>query len=327
MEPLLSVRHLVKTFDVGRKWFGKTRQVHAVNDISFDIKPGETFSLVGESGCGKSTTGKLINRLITPNSGEIWFEGKEISKVGEKNMRLLRSNMQMIFQDPNGSLNPRMRIEDIVSEPLLVHTELSAEQRMEKVGELLENVGLNANYTKRFPFEFSGGQRQRIGIARAISVRPKLIIADEPVSALDVSIQAQVLNILQSLQKKYQLTYLFISHDLSVVEMISDRIAVMYLGTIVETAEKNELYANPLHPYTRALLSAIPIPDPKAKKDRIILKGDIPSAVEIPSGCPFHTRCPIATEKCKLEKPVPKTFNLNHIVSCHYVERNTVDVF
>lgn len=318
MEPLLSIRHLVKTFDTEKKLFRKKHQVHAVNNISFDIQQGETFSIVGESGCGKSTTGKLINRLIKPDSGEIWFEGKEISKISQKDMRQFRSDMQMIFQDPNASLNPRMRIEDIVSEPLLVHTSLNAEQRMERVKNLLENVGLNANYARRFPFEFSGGQRQRIGIARAISVRPKLIIADEPVSALDVSIQAQVLNIMQNMQKKYQLTYLFISHDLSVVEMISDRIAVMYLGSIVEMADKAELYNNPLHPYTQALLSAVPIPDPKVKKKRIILKGDIPSTIDMPSGCLFHTRCPIATEKCSVERPTLKPFGKEHFVSCHY---------
>lgn len=318
MEHLLSVRHLIKSFDAGKMWFGKKRRVHAVNDVSFHIQAGETFAIVGESGCGKSTTGKLINRLIAPDSGEIWYEGKEISRMNQRDMRHLRKDMQMIFQDPNGSLNPRMRIEDIISEPLLVHTKMSAGQRTAAVEKLLTDVGLNPHYAKRFPFEFSGGQRQRIGIARAIAVHPKLIIADEPVSALDVSIQAQVLNILQNLQKEYQLAYLFISHDLSVVEMISDRVAVMYLGSIVETADKKELFANPLHPYTQALLSAVPIPDPMAKRNRMILKGDIPSTIDMPSGCPFHTRCPLATDKCQKEKPISKVINENHMVSCHY---------
>ena len=255
-EPLLSVKNMKKTFQANGGMFSKKKFVHAVNDVSFDIYPGETFSLVGESGCGKSTTGKLIDHLITPDSGEIWFEGKEISKLSEKEMRPLRSDIQMVFQDPYGSLNPRMKVQDLIGEPLLIHTNMSAGERLKKVHELLGTVGLSPSHGERYPHEFSGGQRQRIGIARALTVQPKLIIADEPVSALDVSIQAQVLNLLHQLQKDFNLTYLFISHDLSVVEMISDRIGVMYLGTIVETAPKKELYANPRHPYTRALLSA-----------------------------------------------------------------------
>ena len=266
-EALVSVKNISKTFAASKGMFAKKKFVHAVNDVSFDIMPGETFSLVGESGCGKSTTGKLIDHLITPDSGEIWFEGKEISKISQNEMRPLRADIQMVFQDPYGSLNPRMKVQDLIGEPLLIHTKMTAGERLKKVHELLNVVGLSASHGERYPHEFSGGQRQRIGIARALTVNPKLIIADEPVSALDVSIQAQVLNLLQQLQEEYNLTYLFISHDLSVVEMISDRIGVMYLGTIVETADKKELYAHPKHPYTRALLSAVPIPDPEKNQN------------------------------------------------------------
>ena len=319
-EPLVSVKNIKKTFAANKGMFGKKKFVHAVNDVSFDIMPGETFSLVGESGCGKSTTGKLIDHLLIPDSGEIWFEGKEISKISQNEMRPLRSDIQMVFQDPYGSLNPRMKVQDLIGEPLLIHTNMSAGERLKKVQELLQVVGLSPAHGERYPHEFSGGQRQRIGIARALTVQPKLIIADEPVSALDVSIQAQVLNLLQQLQEEFNLTYLFISHDLSVVEMISDRIGVMYLGTIVETAPKEELYANPRHPYTRALLSAVPIPDPEKEKDRIILKGDLPSPSNPPSGCLFHTRCAHCTEKCRTEKPEPKIVGDRHVVKCHYPE-------
>ena len=317
-EALVSVKNISKTFSANKGMFGKKKFVHAVNDVSFDIMPGETFSLVGESGCGKSTTGKLIDHLITPDTGEIWFEGKDISKISDNEMRPLRSDIQMVFQDPYGSLNPRMKVQDLIGEPLLIHTNMTAGERLKKVHELLGVVGLSPSHGERYPHEFSGGQRQRIGIARALTVQPKLIIADEPVSALDVSIQAQVLNLLQNLQKEYNLTYLFISHDLSVVEMISDRIGVMYLGTIVETAPKKELYANPRHPYTRALLSAVPIPDPDKKSKRIILQGDLPSPKNPPSGCLFHTRCPHYTEKCKTERPTPVEVAPGHIVKCHY---------
>ena len=315
-EALVSVKNISKTFSANKGMFGKKKFVHAVNDVSFDIMPGETFSLVGESGCGKSTTGKLIDHLITPDTGEIWFEGKDISKISDNEMRPLRSDIQMVFQDPYGSLNPRMKVQDLIGEPLLIN--MTAGERLKKVHELLGVVGLSPSHGERYPHEFSGGQRQRIGIARALTVQPKLIIADEPVSALDVSIQAQVLNLLQNLQKEYNLTYLFISHDLSVVEMISDRIGVMYLGTIVETAPKKELYANPRHPYTRALLSAVPIPDPDKKSKRIILQGDLPSPSNPPSGCLFHTRCPHCTEKCKTERPTPVEVAPGHIVKCHY---------
>ena len=317
-ETLVSVKNISKTFAASKGMFAKKKFVHAVNDVSFDIMPGETFSLVGESGCGKSTTGKLIDHLITPDSGEIWFEGKEISKISQNEMRPLRADIQMVFQDPYGSLNPRMKVQDLIGEPLLIHTKMTAGERLKKVHELLNVVGLSASHGERYPHEFSGGQRQRIGIARALTVNPKLIIADEPVSALDVSIQAQVLNLLQQLQEEYNLTYLFISHDLSVVEMISDRIGVMYLGTIVETADKKELYAHPKHPYTRALLSAVPIPDPEKKSKRIILQGDLPSPSNPPSGCLFHTRCPHCTEKCRTQRPEPVEVAPGHVVKCHY---------
>ena len=321
-EPLLSVKNLSKRFPVGKTFFGKPNKwVHAVNNVSFDIMPGETFSLVGESGCGKSTTSRLINRLITPDEGQIIFDGQDIAKISAKEMRPLRSKMQMVFQDPYGSLNPRMKVQDIIAEPLLVHTKLSPGERLKRVHELLEVVGLPATHGERYPHEFSGGQRQRIGIARALSVNPKLIMADEPVSALDVSIQAQVLNLLRDVQEQYNLTYLFISHDLAVVEMISDRIGVMYLGTIMEVAPNEELYSNPQHPSTQALLSAGPPPDPTIEKKHVLIEGDLPSPTNIPSGCPFHTRCPHATEKCSAEVPPTKEVKPGHFVNCHYPGR------
>lgn len=318
-EPLLSVKNLTKRFPVGKNFFGKANKfVHATNDVSFDVMPGETFSIVGESGCGKSTVSRLIDHLITPDSGEIWFEGKEISKLSEKEMRPIRQDIQMVFQDPYGSLNPRMKIQDIIGEPLLVHTKMSEGERLKRAYELLETVGLSAAHGERYPHEFSGGQRQRIGIARALAMHPKLIIADEPVSALDVSIQAQVLNLLRDLQEQYDLTYLFISHDLSVVEMISDRIAVMYLGSVMELAPNEELYSHPEHPYTQALLSAVPVPDPTVKKKHVLLKGDLPSNTKPPTGCLFHTRCPHCTEKCKTECPKMREIRPGHFVKCHY---------
>ena len=317
---LVSVKHAVKTFQANKGMFSGKKYVHAVNDVSFDIHEGETFSLVGESGCGKSTTGRLVNHILVPDSGEVWFDGKDISKYTEKEMRPLRKDIQMIFQDPYGALNPRIKIQDQIGEPLLIHTNMSAGERLKKVHELLEIVGMNPMHGERYPHEFSGGQLQRVGIARALTVNPKLIIADEPVSALDVSIQAQVLNLMQDLQEQYKLTYLFISHDLSVVEMISDRIGVMYLGTIVETAPKADLYAHPEHPYTQALLSAVPIADPTREKKRIILKGDLPSPVNPPKGCLFHTRCPHCTEKCKTERPEFKEISKGHFVKCHRVK-------
>ena len=318
-QPLLSVEHLSKKFPVSKNFFGRANKfVHAVNDVSFDIMPGETFSLVGESGCGKSTTARLINRLIKPDEGKIMFEGKDIAGLSDKEMRPLRSQMQMVFQDPYGSLNPRMKVQDIIGEPLLVHTDMSKGERLKKAQELLEVVGLSASHGERYPHEFSGGQRQRIGIARALSVNPRLIMADEPVSALDVSIQAQVLNLLRDVQEQYNLTYLFISHDLAVVEMISDRIGVMYLGTLMEVAPNEDLYGKPLHPYTQLLLSAVPIPDPTIEKKHVLIKGDLPSPTNIPSGCPFHTRCPRATEKCKTEVPAMNEFESGHFVKCHF---------
>ncbi len=319
-ETLVSVKNLIKTFEVKKGLWAKKKYVHAVNDVNFDIYRGETFSLVGESGCGKSTTGRLIDNLLTPDSGEIYFCDKKISNLNQNEMRPLRSDIQMIFQDPYGSLNPRIKIQDLIAEPLLIHTNMSAGERRKKVYELLEEVGLRASHADRYPHEFSGGQRQRIGIARALTVNPKLIIADEPVSALDVSIQAQVLNLLQSLQEKYRLTYLFISHDLSVVEMISDRIAVMYLGTIVEMADKKELYTNPKHPYTRALLSAVPIPDPNIKQKRILLKGDLPSTTNLPEGCLFNTRCEYCKDICKEKRPKETILYNKHIVKCHFAD-------
>ncbi len=319
MKPLVTVKNVVKKFPAGKSLFGKARFVHAVNDISFEIYPGETFSVVGESGCGKSTTGRLINRLMKPDSGEITFDDLNISNLSEREVRPLRKDMQMIFQDPSGSLNPRMRVEELVAEPLLVHTKMSSKERLQAARELLKIVGLNEKHARRWPHEFSGGQRQRIGIARALTVRPKLIIADEPVSSLDVSIQAQVLNLMQQLQKDYALTYLFISHDLSVVEMISDRIAVMYLGSIVEMAPKEMLYKNPMHPYTKALLSAVPIPDPTRQSERKILQGDIPSTVNLPVGCPFQTRCPKCADNCKAYKIPSFEPEPGHFVACLHI--------
>ncbi|MGE7822721.1 ABC transporter ATP-binding protein [Paenibacillus sp. NPDC093718] len=315
--PLLEVKNLQKSFTVKKGFFGTSKQLRAVDGISFSIHKGETFSLVGESGCGKSTTGRLVTRLLEPNSGEVLFNGTDISGYNENQMRPLRKDMQMVFQDPYASLNPRMKVKELVAEPLLIHTKLSTKERDKLACELLETVGLNSFHAERFAHEFSGGQRQRIGIARALSVRPNLIVADEPVSALDVSIQSQVLNLLQDLQEEYGLTYLFISHDLSVVEHISDRIGVMYLGALVETADKDTLYDRPLHPYTQALLSSVPVPDPKQKKERIILKGDLPSPVNPPTGCRFHTRCPSCMEVCKQITPVYREVEPGHQVACH----------
>ena len=318
MEKIVSLKNVSKTFPVGKSLLGKpTKFVHAVNNVSFDVYEGETFSIVGESGCGKSTTGRIINHLLVPESGEVWFTGKEISHISQDEMRPLRKDMQMIFQDPAGSLNPRMRVSELIEEPLLIHTEMNAEERAKVVSELLGIVGLSAKHAKRYPHEFSGGQKQRIGIARALTVNPKLVIADEPISALDVSIQAQVLNLLHRLQEEYKLTYVFISHDLSVVEMISDRIAVMYLGFVVETAPKEKLYARPAHPYTEALLSAVPIPDPTLQKERIILEGDIPSTIDLPAGCPFAARCKRYTKACLERRPETKEIEPGHFVACH----------
>ncbi|MDF2660350.1 MAG: dipeptide/oligopeptide/nickel transporter ATP-binding protein [Paenibacillus sp.] len=322
--PLIEVKGLQKSFTIKKGWFGVTKHLKAVDGITFAIRKGETFSLVGESGCGKSTTGRLITRLLKPNGGEVWFNGHNISDYTDNQMRPLRKDMQMVFQDPYASLNPRMKVKELVAEPLLIHTKLGTKERDKLAHELLETVGLSSFHAERYAHEFSGGQRQRIGIARALSVRPSLIVADEPVSALDVSIQSQVLNLLQDLQEEYGLTYLFISHDLSVVEHISDRIGVMYLGTLVETAEKDVLYDRPLHPYTQALLSSVPVPDPSLKKERIILKGDLPSPVDPPSGCRFHTRCPSCMEICKVKEPVFKEAEPGHQVACHLYDEEVM---
>jgi oligopeptide transport system ATP-binding protein len=322
-ENILEVKELKKYFPVKKGIFRKTvGNVKAVDGVNFNIKKGETLGLVGESGCGKSTTGRTIIRLIESTSGDVWFEGKNVLSLNKKEMRSMRKEMQIIFQDPYASLNPRMTVADIVGEPLDIHNLVkNRKERNEKVKEILNNVGLMPEYMNRYPHEFSGGQRQRIGIARALAVNPKLIIADEPVSALDVSIQAQVINLMQELQEEYGLTYLFIAHDLSVVKHISDRVAVMYLGKIVEITGKKELYDNPLHPYTQSLLSAIPIPDPTHKAERIILEGDVPSPVDPPSGCRFHPRCPEAMDICSKVEPEFKDYGNGHFAACHLLDK------
>ena len=319
---LLEVNQLKKYFPVKAGVFKKTvGYVKAVDEISFYIKEGETLGLVGESGCGKSTTGATILRLEEATSGEVKYQGKDVLGLNKKEMREMRKEMQIIFQDPYASLNPRMTVADIVGEPLDIHNLVdNKKERNERVRELLDSVGLTAEQMNRYPHEFSGGQRQRIGVARALAVSPKLIIADEPVSALDVSIQAQVINILQDLQREYGLTYLFIAHDLSVVKHISDRVAVMYLGKIVEMTGKEDLYNNPLHPYTQSLLSAIPIPDPTVNNERIILEGDVPSPVNPPSGCRFHPRCPKAMEVCSEAVPEFKEYDDGHFAACHLLD-------
>lgn len=317
-EILLSVKNLKKHFPAEKGVFEKgERVVHAVDGISFDLSKNEVLSLVGESGCGKSTTGRLILRLIEPTEGEIIFMDENILNVSRKRLKELRREMQIIFQDPYASLNPRLTVGEIVEEPLIVHKVGTKEQRREEVARLLQRVGLSPDVIRRYPHEFSGGQRQRIGVARAIALRPKLIVADEPVSALDVSIQAQVINLLKELQEEYHISYLFITHDLNIVRHISNRVAVMYLGKIMEFALVEELYKRPLHPYTQALLSAIPVPDPSQKGRKVILlEGDVPSPIDIPVGCRFHTRCPKMIPRCKEVIPPLDDFGNGHVAAC-----------
>jgi oligopeptide transport system ATP-binding protein len=319
---LLEARHVVKHFPIksGVLIDREIARVQAVDDVSLTLRQGETLGLVGESGCGKSTLSRTLLRLIEPTSGSIRFEGREISGISQRELRLLRREMQMIFQDPFASLNPRRRVGQIVGDPMRLHGIARGGDVRPKVEELLDRVGLSAEHYNRFPHEFSGGQRQRIGIARALALRPKLIIADEPVSALDVSIQAQIINLLDDLQDEFKLTYLFVAHDLGVVRHVSDRIAVMYLGKIVESAPAAELYRAPVHPYTVALLSAIPVPDPKenAAREPLVLEGDVPSAVNPPPACRFHTRCPWATEVCRQVEPPLMDFGQGRTAACHH---------
>ena len=318
---IVSVKNIVKTFPVKKGVFSLSKKrIHAVNDISFEINAGETLAIVGESGCGKSTTGRLITRLMIPDSGEIWYNGQNISALDNKQMLPLRKQIQIIFQDPYSSLNPRMTAESIIAEPLLMQGKMRTSARRKAVHELMEIVGLPAEYGTRYPHEFSGGQRQRIGIARALVSSPRLVVADEPISALDVSIRAQILNLMQRLQKDFSLTYLFISHDLSIVEVISDRVAVMYLGSIVELGPKESLYKNPKHPYTKALLQAVPVPNPKLRKEKEILQGEIPSNIDMPGGCPFQTRCTKVKPDCTRGKIEPRDLGGSHTVACLYID-------
>ena len=317
-DTLLEVKGLKKHFPIKGGVFSKTiGHVYAVDGVSFTLQSGETLGLVGESGCGKSTTGRTILRLIEPTEGSVKFEGQEITDLDKGDMRSLRREMQIIFQDPYASLNPRMTVGSIIGEPLEIHKIARGSEKEDQVATLLEKVGLRSEDMRKYPHEFSGGQRQRIGIARALGLNPKLIVCDEPVSALDVSIQAQVINLLEDLQEEFSLSYLFIAHNLNVVEHISDRVAVMYLGKIVELTTDVELYANPQHPYTEALLSAVPVPDPTVEKRRIILQGDVPSPINPPSGCHFHTRCPYKEKICEEEVPEFKDIGSGHWVACH----------
>ncbi|WP_419465574.1 ABC transporter ATP-binding protein [Bhargavaea massiliensis] len=321
---LLKVDGLKQHFPIKGGFFGRTvNHVKAVDDISFTVYEGETVSIVGESGCGKSTTGRAILRLEEPSDGKVYFEGTDLASLSKSEMRKYRKDLQIIFQDPYASINPRQSISDVLNEAMEIQNVLPRKERRKRIIELLETVGLNGSQADRYPHEFSGGQRQRIGIARALSVNPKLIICDEAVSALDVSIQAQVLNLLEELQDEYGLTYLFISHDLGVVRHISDRVIVMYLGKIVEIGDKISIFDSPKHPYTKALLSAIPVPDPDREREHIVLRGDVPSPIDPPSGCRFHTRCPFAQEKCRVDVPELVTHDgmkPGHEAACHFVE-------
>ncbi len=322
---LLEVKNLVKHFPVRSGLFQRvTDWVQAVDDVSFHIYEGETLGLVGESGCGKTTVGRTILNLVPATSGSVVFDDQNLFDMNAKQLKKMRRDMQIIFQDPYSSLDPRMPVGESIAEGLRIHTDKTAQERYDVVIEMLSRVGMRADHARRYPHEFSGGQRQRIGIARALSLRPKFIVCDEPVSALDVSIQAQVLNILRELQKDFGLTYLFIAHNLSVVEHFSDRVGVMYLGKMVEMSSQSDLYADPLHPYTQALMSAIPVPDPTLKRQRIILEGDVPSPLNPPSGCRFHTRCPLAFDKCAQEEPPFKDYGGEHYAACWLLETGEV---
>lgn len=319
-ELILEVKDLKKYFLVGNPMGRKREYLKAVNEVSLQLYAKETFGLVGESGCGKSTLGRTILRLTEPTGGEAFYEGNNIFEMRGKELRNARKNLQMVFQDPYSSLNPRKRIGSLIEEPMIIHGIGTQKERTERAMELLSKVGMQPEHYYRYPHEFSGGQRQRIGLARALVVNPKVLICDEPVSALDVSVQSQIINLLNELQDEFDLSYLFVAHDLSVVRYISDRIGVMYLGNIVEQSPTKELFDNPLHPYTKSLISAVPTPNPEIKKERIVLRGEVPSPLNPPSGCVFHTRCPLAFEKCKREVPVKKEVFDQHFVSCHLYE-------
>ena len=326
-EPLLQVRDLKTHFPVrGGVWGRVQAQVKAVDGVSFDVRKGETLGLVGESGCGKSTLGRSLLRLVEPTSGSVRFDGRELVGLSQSELRPLRKRMQLIFQDPYASLNPRMTVREIIGEAFAIHRLAFGKEREQKVAALLEKMGLPRDAADRYPHEFSGGQRQRIGIARALAVSPELVIADEPISALDVSIQAQIINLLVDLQKELGLTYVFIAHDLKIVEYVSDRVAVMYLGRMVELAPSKSLYRTPRHPYTQALLSAVPIPDPDRQKERIILQGDVPSPIDPPKGCTFHPRCRYATERCRRETPPLYDLGDGHTAACFLVEEHAQKV-
>ena len=321
-EVLLEVHDLVRHFPIRRGLFGRGGgQVRAVDGVSFDVRQGEVLGLVGESGCGKTTTGRCILRLIEPDSGTVRFAGRDITRLSRSELRPLRRQMQIVFQDPYSSLNPRLTVGSMLGEALAIHGLARGAKARSRVAGLLELVGLSPDHARRYPHEFSGGQRQRIGIARALAVEPRLIVADEPVSALDVSIQAQIMNLLQDLQRRMDLTYLFVAHDLSVVEHISDRVAVMYLGRIVELAEAEVLYREPRHPYTLSLLSAIPVPDPAYRRGRVVLGGDVPNPAHPPAGCRFHPRCPIAHEHCSREEPALREVEPGHVSACHFADQ------
>ncbi|KYD10021.1 MULTISPECIES: ABC transporter ATP-binding protein [Heyndrickxia] len=326
-ETLLEIEGLKKYFPISSGFFGKTKQyIKAVDGINLIVKKGETLGIVGESGCGKSTTGNTILRLIEPTDGKIIFEGSDITKLSERGMQRIRKDIQMVFQDPFSSLNPRMRVFDIIAEPLRTHKVAKGKELEQAVYELMETVGLDRSFSSRYPHEFSGGQRQRIGIARALALKPKLIICDEPVSALDVSIQAQILNLLMDLQKKFNLTYIFIAHGIPAVKYISDRIAVMYMGEVVELSSKEGLFKHTLHPYTSGLIASVPIPDPtlRDRKEQYILEDDLPDQTNLPTGCSFYPRCPFGMEKCKVEKPKLRQIRDEHFVACHHPLQNIV---